>query len=83
MSSMVVVRCPATDEEVPTGLVMDLMSFSHLALTKAELSCPSCGATHMWSKDDAWLSISRSVGFHTRPTLSVEVAAIETLPFTR
>ena len=70
MSSMVVVRCPATDEEVPTGLVMDLMSFSHLALTKAELSCPSCGATHMWSKDDAWLSISK-VGRLSHPTNAV------------
>ena len=67
MSSMVVVRCPHTDEEVPTGLVMDLMSFSHLALTKAELTCPSCGATHMWSKDDAWLSISK-VGRHLHRT---------------
>jgi hypothetical protein len=70
MSSMVVVRCPATDEEVPTGLVMGLMSFSHLALTKAELSCPSCGATHMWSKDDAWLSISK-VARLSHPTNAV------------
>jgi len=30
---MVVIRCPRTDQEVATGLVMDLVSFSLLALT--------------------------------------------------
>ena len=70
MSSMVVIRCPHTDEEVATGLVMDLVSFSHLVLNSAELRCPACSNTHAWSKNDAWLSITGAVRYSPRTNVT-------------
>jgi hypothetical protein len=57
MPSMVVINCPHTGEEVPTGLVMDLLGFAVLT-ESLELKCPGCGGVHRWARSDAWLSVT-------------------------
>ena len=44
MSTMVVIRCPETDEEVPIGILMDLHTFDLLPDRNVHLQCPACGS---------------------------------------
>jgi hypothetical protein len=61
MASMVVIRCPETDEEVATGLVADLHHLVDLPDSWSVLRvCSACGKEHRWSKADAYLSIRLS-----------------------
>lgn len=62
MSTMVVIRCPETDREVPVGILMDLHTFDLLPETNVHLRCPACGNRHTWSKKDAYLSLARNGG---------------------
>ena len=58
MDCLVVIRCPRTGREVPTGVVTDIHDFASLPKGKTELRCPACGATHVWSREDALLAHS-------------------------
>lgn len=60
MSTMVVIRCPETDQEVPVGILMDLHTFDLLPEMNVHLRCPACGNRHTWSKKDAYLSLRRN-----------------------
>jgi hypothetical protein len=57
MTSMIMIRCPITDVDVATGTVADLITFERLNRV-SELACPACGSTHVWSRADAWLSVT-------------------------
>jgi len=58
MNFLVIIRCPATGREVPTGLVTDLSRLDNLPRDGTELRCASCGRTHVWSRKDALLAHS-------------------------
>lgn len=60
MSTMVVIRCPETDEEVPIGILMDLHTFDLLPERSVRLQCPACGQRHTWSKKNAYLSLAHN-----------------------
>jgi uncharacterized C2H2 Zn-finger protein len=47
---VVVIRCPRTGEDVPTGIEMDRASWETLPVVTSKMHCPSCGAEHVWSK---------------------------------
>ena len=68
MASMVVIRCPETDEEVATGFVTDLHHLDDLPDRESVLlGCSACRATHRWSKTDAYLSIRLSLDRNSAP----------------
>ena len=57
MVTMVVIRCPETDREIPTGIMTDLARFGRLK-GHATLQCPHCNQRHRWSIGDAFMSIA-------------------------
>ena len=57
MVTMVVIKCPETDQEIPTGIMTDLARFDRLE-GYATLRCPHCDQHHRWSTRDAFLSIT-------------------------
>jgi hypothetical protein len=61
MPSIVVIRCPRTNHEVPTGFVRDLKSIATLSDRPYAIKCPACGERHCWSKNEAWLSLTLTV----------------------
>ena len=68
MASMVVIRCPETEEEVATGLVTDLHHLDDLPDRESVLvECSACGSTHHWSKMNAYLSIRLSLDRNSAP----------------
>jgi hypothetical protein len=56
MSSMVMIMCPTSLQEVPTGILIDEKSLKTLNGHAGERKCPACGQVHNWSLDEAWLS---------------------------
>jgi hypothetical protein len=58
MKFLVVITCPDTGREVPTGLVTDITTFANLPKDKTQLSCPACGQVHDWTRRDAFLAHS-------------------------
>ena len=56
MNFMVVIDCPATRQEVPTGVVVDIATFETMPTGDAELVCPECKQTHVRATRDAMLT---------------------------
>ena len=59
--SMVMIRCPNTGAEVPTGLETDASSFASLPEIATQMTCRSCGAVHSWTRGEAWLAAKLSL----------------------
>ena len=53
--AMVMIVCPRTGRDVPTGIETDPSSFESFGAA-APLKCPACGRAHAWSKANAWLA---------------------------
>lgn len=51
----VMIKCPKTGGDVPTGVTMDSSSFEAAEMSGNSFTCPDCGELHTWSKDDAWV----------------------------
>ena len=53
---MLTVKCPATQNDVPTGVpVPNLSALAAASFDHMTVLCPHCGATHTWDKEDAFL----------------------------
>jgi len=50
----VMVRCPETGRDIPTGLVTDRKSFDATPVFFAR-DCPICRAEHEWFAKEAWV----------------------------
>ena len=51
----VMVRCPATGRDIPTGIVMDRESFRATPVFFAQVDCPICLTKHEWFAKEAWV----------------------------
>ena len=51
----VVIRCPITGQQVPTGILMSRAEFDQAKLESSVLRCPQCGRIHTWCRKDAQL----------------------------
>jgi hypothetical protein len=53
--SMVMIRCPKSGREVPTGIRMERTTFDCLPVFFAETYCPHCRTSHEWFARQAWV----------------------------
>ncbi len=51
----VLIRCPITQKQIPTGIALDMEAFSRAVLEDRSVFCPYCHLEHPWSKKDAFL----------------------------
>jgi hypothetical protein len=51
----VMVRCPETGRDIPTGLVTDRKSFDATPVFFARVYCPICRTEHEWFAKEAWV----------------------------
>jgi hypothetical protein len=51
----VMVRCPQTGRDIPTGLVTDRKSFEVMPVFFARVYCPICRIEHEWFAKEAWV----------------------------
>jgi hypothetical protein len=60
--SAVMIRCPNTGPPVSTQIETEPSIFVCLPTVNSEMSCPICGADHVWSLRDAWLAERGAAG---------------------
>ena len=51
----VLIVCPITGHQVWTRMEMDHQSFEDATISGESFTCPACGQTHTWRKEDAFL----------------------------
>jgi hypothetical protein len=52
---LVVIRCPQTGREIPTGIEADRRSFSRAPVFFSRTFCPLCRTNHEWFAKEAWV----------------------------
>jgi hypothetical protein len=56
MHFMIVIRCPKSDLDVSTGVIVNIKTFSELPLRPSKFTCSACLEEHIWSAADAMLA---------------------------
>ncbi len=51
----VMIKCPDTGRDIPTGIVADRASFSATPVFFARVLCPLCNTEHEWFAREAWV----------------------------
>jgi hypothetical protein len=51
----VMIRCPETGQDIPTGIVADRKSFAATPVFFARAYCPICRTEHEWFAREAWV----------------------------
>jgi hypothetical protein len=51
----VMIRCPETGRDIPTGIVTDRESFEATPVFFARVLCPICRTQHEWFAQEAWV----------------------------
>jgi hypothetical protein len=51
----VMIRCPQTGREIPTGFEADAARFKAMPVFFASSYCPACRTEHEWFAKDAWV----------------------------
>jgi len=52
---IVMVKCPETGRDIPTGIVTDRKSFDATPVFFARVYCPICRTEHEWFAKEAWV----------------------------
>jgi hypothetical protein len=52
---IVMVKCPETGRDIPTGIVTDRKSFDAAPVFFARVYCPICRTEHEWFAKEAWV----------------------------
>jgi hypothetical protein len=55
---IVMIRCPATGREIPTGIKIDRPGFECSPVFFAQTYCRFCRSEHQWFAKDAWVEES-------------------------
>ncbi|MFC7623664.1 hypothetical protein [Microlunatus sp. GCM10028923] len=53
--SQVVINCPSTHKDIPTGIDLDKAAWDSMKLDQGATQCLWCGELHVWSKQQARL----------------------------
>jgi hypothetical protein len=56
----VMIRCPETGREIPTGYEADTTHFNATPVFFARAFCPICRTEHEWFAKEAWVCDSES-----------------------
>jgi hypothetical protein len=51
----IMIRCPQTGREIPTGIEMDVSEFQRAPVFFSRVQCPVCARRHEWFAKDAWV----------------------------
>jgi hypothetical protein len=70
---IVMIKCPRTGRDIPTGIVADRAAFNAAPVFFARVHCRLCGTEHEWFAGDAW--VCEAEVFNGGPTASGEWAA--------
>jgi len=66
----IMIRCPQTGREIPTGFEMDTIKFQRAPVFFSRVQCPVCSREHEWFAKDAWVDNSAEAGTPALDVLS-------------
>ena len=52
---MLMIKCPASGRDIPTGIEMDRRSFARTPVFFSRTYCPLCRTNHEWFAKQAWI----------------------------
>lgn len=52
---LIMIRCPITGREIPTGMKANRFSFNRSPVFFGHTFCPVCQRNHEWFAKDAWV----------------------------
>jgi hypothetical protein len=52
---LIMIRCPESGREIPTGIEMDMAEFQRAPVFFSTVQCPVCNREHEWFAKDAWV----------------------------
>jgi hypothetical protein len=52
---LVMIKCPDTGRDIPTGFIADRASFDSTPVFFARVQCPICRTEHEWFAKEAWV----------------------------
>jgi hypothetical protein len=52
---IVMIKCPDTGREIPTGMIADRDRFNSMPVFFARVYCPVCRTEHEWFAKEAWV----------------------------
>ena len=55
----IMIRCPQTGREIPTGIEMDTSEFQRAPVFFSRVQCPVCDRVHEWFAKDAWVATAQ------------------------
>jgi hypothetical protein len=67
---VVMIKCPDTGREIPTGMTADRASFAATPVFFARSYCPICRAEHEWFAQQAWVCEAEPAKASRVPALS-------------
>ena len=74
----VMIKCPDTGRDIPTGIIADRRSFNAMPVFFARVLCPLCNTEHEWFARQAWVCEAdppqRARGAHGRRLSPVRTA---------
>jgi hypothetical protein len=53
----ILIRCPVTGKDVPTGIALPAEVFLTAEIETRPVACPHCRQLHAWNKPDAYLRV--------------------------
>ena len=53
----ILIRCPVTGKDVPTGVALPAEVFLEADIETYPVECPHCGLQHTWDKKSAYLQV--------------------------
>jgi hypothetical protein len=66
----VMVKCPETGHDIPTGIITDRKSFAATPVFFARAYCPICRTEHEWFAKEAWVCEAELPPRSSRPSRS-------------
>jgi hypothetical protein len=52
---VIMIRCPQTGRDIPTGIEMEPEQFKAAPVFFSRVRCPVCAGEHEWFAKDAWV----------------------------
>jgi hypothetical protein len=74
---VVMVKCPETGHDIPTGIVTDRKSFDATPVFFARVYCAICRTEHEWFAKEAWVCEAEVSSRSSRPHCGSEYQAAE------
>ena len=70
----VMIKCPDTGRDIPTGIIADRRSFNAMPVFFARVLCPLCNTEHEWFAREAWVCEADPLPQRPAPVVAADMS---------